>query len=83
MIKSSTLVMPNLHNNFLPDFQIFIWGVVHWQLYLSFSTFSNCFTHFKWFKMTHNGEFCQKSDLDWLKMANFGHFAGFFIFFPK
>ena len=27
--------------------------------------------------MTHNGKFCQKSGLDWVKMANFGHFAGF------
>ena len=25
----------------------------------------------------------QKSGLDWLKMANFGHFAGFSIFSPK
>ena len=33
--------------------------------------------------MTHNDEFCQKSNLDWLKMANFGHFAGFPIFSPK
>ena len=49
---------------------------------LSFSTFSNCFT-WKQLKMTHNGEFCQKSGLDWLKMANFGHFACFPIFFPK
>ena len=33
--------------------------------------------------MTHNGQFCQKSGLDWLKMANFGHFVGFSIFCPK
>ena len=33
--------------------------------------------------MTHNGEFCQKSGLDCLKMANFGHFAGFSIFSLK
>ena len=33
--------------------------------------------------MTHNGKFCQKSGLDWLKMANFGHFAGYSIFSPK
>ena len=32
---------------------------------------------------THNGKFCQKSGLDWLQMANFGHFAGFSIFSPK
>ena len=50
--------------------------------FLSFSTFSNSFT-LKWLKMTYNGEFCQNSGLDWLKMANFGHFAGFSIFSPK
>ena len=33
--------------------------------------------------MTHNGEFCQKSGLDWLQMANFGHFACFSIFSSK
>ena len=33
--------------------------------------------------MTYNGEFSQKSGLDWLKMANFGHFASFPIFHPK
>ena len=33
--------------------------------------------------MTHNGKYCQKCGLDWLKMANFGHFACFSIFFPK
>ena len=27
--------------------------------------------------------FAKKSGLDWLKMANFGHFAGFPIFSPK
>ena len=37
----------------------------------------------KWLKMIHNGKFCQKGGLDWLKMANFGHFAGFPIFSPK
>ena len=50
--------------------------------FLSFSTFSNGFT-LKWLKMTHNGQFCQKSGLDWLQTANFGHFAGFSIFSPK
>ena len=38
--------------------------------FLSFSTFSNCFTP-KWLKMTHNGQFCHQSGLDWLKMDNF------------
>ena len=33
--------------------------------------------------MTHNGKFCQKSGLDWLKMANYCHFKGFSIFSPK
>ena len=50
--------------------------------FLSFSTVLNCFTS-KWLTMTHNGQFCQKNGLDWLKMANFGHFAGFSIFSPK
>ena len=48
--------------------------------FLSFSTFSNCFT-LKQLKMTHNGQFCQKSGLDWLQMANFGHFCRFFYLF--
>ena len=55
---------------------------IHWQFFLSFSTFSNHFT-LKWVKVTHNGKFCQKSGLDWLQTANFGHFAGFSIFSPK
>ena len=50
--------------------------------FLSFSTFSNCFT-LKRLKMTHSGEFCQKSNLHRLQMTNFGHFAGFPIFSPK
>ena len=33
--------------------------------------------------MTHNSAFCQKSGLDWLQMANFGHFAVFFHLFPQ
>ena len=33
--------------------------------------------------MIHNGKYCQKNCLDWLKMANFGHFACFSIFSPK
>ena len=44
--------------------------------FLSFSTFWIPFTT-NGLKMTHNGEFCQKSQLDWLKMANFSHFVGF------
>ena len=55
---------------------------IHWQFFLSFSTSSKHFT-LKWVKVTHNGKFCQKSGLDWLQMANFGHFAGFSIFSPK
>ena len=31
-------------------------------------------------KMTHNGKFCQKSGLDWVKTAIFAHFS---IFSPK
>ena len=48
----------------------------------NFLSFSNSFTP-KQLKMTHNGEFYQKHGLDSLKMANFGHFAGFSIFSPK
>ena len=44
--------------------------------FLCFSTFWIPFTP-NWLKMTHNGKFSQKSWSDWLKMANFGHFAGF------
>ena len=47
----------------------------------SFSTFWIPFTP-NWLKMTHNGKFCQKSQLDWLKMANFGHFVCFPHNFP-
>ena len=50
--------------------------------FLSFSNFPNRFTS-EWLTMTHNGQFCQKSSLDWLQMANFGHFAGFSIFSSK
>ena len=47
--------------------------------FLSFPTFSNCFTPM-WVEMTHNGKFCQKSGLDWVKMSNFACFS---IFSPK
>ena len=47
--------------------------------FLSFPTFSNCFTPM-WLEMTHNGKFGQKSSLDWVKMANFACFS---IFSPK
>ena len=50
--------------------------------FLSFSTYLNHFT-LEWLKMTLNGKFCQKSDLDWLQNANFHHFAGLSIFSPK
>ena len=49
---------------------------------LSFSTYLNHFT-LEWLKMTLNGKFCQKGDLDWLQKANFYHFAGLSIFSPK
>ena len=47
--------------------------------FLSFPTFSNCFTPML-LKMTHNGKFGQKSGLDWVKMAIFAYFS---IFFPQ
>ena len=48
--------------------------------FLSFSTFLNCFTS-KGLKMTHNGEFPQKSGLDWLKMAMLVICMFFHLFF--
>ena len=56
-------------NNFSPDFRIFIWGWGTSTNFFSFSTFSNHFTQMQ-LKITHNGKFCQKSGLDWLKMTN-------------
>ena len=44
--------------------------------FFEFFNFLDSF-HTKLAKMTHNGKFFQKSQLDWLKMANFGHFVGF------
>ena len=55
------------------------WGRGTLANFLSFPTFSNHFTPMR-LKMTHNGKFCQKSGLDWVKMPNF---AGFSIFSPK
>ena len=57
-------------------------GGVHLQIFLVFQLFQIIFTP-KQLKMTHNGEYCQKSGLDWLQTANFGQFAGFSIFSPK
>ena len=48
----------------------------------SFPTFSNCFRPM-WLKIILNCKFGQKSGLDWVKMAKFGHFAQFSIFSPK
>ena len=39
--------------------------------FLRFWNFSNCL-QLKWLKMTHNGQYCHQSGLDWLKIANFG-----------
>ena len=47
--------------------------------FLSFPTFSNCFTPIQ-LKMTHNCKFGQKSGLDWVKTAIFAYFS---IFSPK
>ena len=48
-------------------------------IFLSFLTFSNCFTPMR-LEMTHNGKFGQKSGSDWVKMAIFTYFS---IFSPK
>ena len=50
--------------------------------FFGFATFSNCFT-LDWLKRPSMAIFFQKSGLDWLKMTNFGHFAGFSIFSLK
>ena len=47
--------------------------------FLSFPTFSNCFTPIR-LKMIQNGKFGQKSGLDWVKTANLACFS---IFSPK
>ena len=39
--------------------------------------------HWSGSKWPYNGKFCQKSDLDWLQMTNFGHFAVFPSFLQK
>ena len=57
-------------------------GVCTLANFLIFPTFSNCFRPM-WLKITHNCKFGQKSGLDWVKMAKFGHFAWFSIFSPK
>ena len=62
------------------NFSFLGWGYI--GIFFEFFNFLNCFTP-KWLKMTHNGQFYQKSGLDWLQMANFCHFAGFSIFSPK
>ena len=53
------------------------WGTSAY--FLSFPTFSNCFTPMR-LKMTHNGKFGQKSGLDCVKTAIFAYFS---IFSPK
>ena len=55
------------------------WGACTLANFLSFPTFLNRFTPI-WLKITHNCKFCQKSGLDWVKMANFACFS---IFSPK
>ena len=57
-------------------------GGVHRQFVLSFSTFLNCFTP-KQLKMTHNGEFCQKSGLGLAKTGQFWSLSMFSIFSSK
>ena len=81
-IHNFSHLLPPKHLIFGEISKIFIPGGRTLANFLSFSTFLNHFTP-KWLKMTHNGQFCQKSGLDWLKTANFGHFAGFLSFPPK
>ena len=59
--------------------KIFIWGGGTLANFLSFPTFSNCFTPML-LKMTHNCKFGQKSGLDWVTTAIFAYFS---IFSPK
>ena len=57
---------------------------MHWQFFFwVFQLFCKSFHTEMGSKVTHNGKFCQKSGLDWLQIANFGHFAGFSIFLPQ
>ena len=83
LIHYFSYLLPQKHLIFGEISKIFIQGRGGTSAnFLSFSTFWKCFMP-KQLKMTHNVEFCQKGGLDWLKMANFGHFACFSIFSPK
>ena len=79
-IHNFSHLFPPKHLIFAEISKIFIsGGRVHWQIFLSFSTFSNCFTP-KGLQMTHNGKFGQKSVLDLVK---YGQFWSFCRFFPQ
>ena len=57
---------------------------MHWQFFFEFFNFFKAHFTLNQSKVTHNGKcYTTKSGLDWLKTANFGHFAGFSIFSPK
>ena len=70
--------------NFCQILKFSFLGGVGWYI-SQFSQICSCLNHFKlkWFKMTHNGQFCHQSGLDWLEMANFSHFSTFPIFSHK
>ena len=77
LIHNFSHLLPPKHLIFGEISKFFISGRgVHQQIFLSFPTFSNCFTAM-WLKMTHNGKFGQKSGLDWVKMAIFAYFSIF------
>ena len=75
--KLNVIQKPTFH--FLKIFYSILQGG---YIFLRFLTFFNRFT-LKPLKMTHNGECCLNSGLDWLKTANIGYLAGFPIFSSK
>ena len=81
LIHNFSHLLPPKHLIFVEISKIFIslGGGGTSAIFLSFPTFSNCFTPMR-LKMTHNGKFGQKSGLDWVKTAIFAYFS---IFPPK
>ena len=79
-MDSKRPISPNLHllqsfptkaAHFWPNFKKILSVGGTSANFLRFCNFSNCL-QLKWLKMTHNGQYCHRSGLDWLKIANFG-----------
>ena len=75
-IHNFSHILPPKHLIFAEISKIFVSGGDASANFFSFSTFSNRFTR-KGLQMTHNGKFGEESVVDQVKMAKFGHFAGF------